>query len=489
MPNFCTLSAGTAALLILSACNTGSECDSFHPLCTTISIANVAATEDGGNAVFTVTLSASAASTVTVFFTTTDGSATAPRDYQARAGTLSFPSGTVMRQITVPLWPDVYDEGPDETFTVVLSAPTGATIANGVATGTITEDDACAPTGTIAVGETVTDDLEGTGCFFPGGEYLDMYLLTLSSATDLLIDQTSDDVDSELYLMETDGVTVDSDDAGGFDMNARIDLTNVPAGDYLVIASSFNAAEAGQYDLSINRVFYGATARNGLVSALYTLDATTGAGTMIGSIGFNDVSAIDFNPLSGVLYGFGERVADSVKVLITIDPTSGAGTEVGPLGIVSSWNVGGMSFRADGAVFLYHQDAGDHTMFTANVTTGVATLLGSTGLSGAGGNGLAFSPSGTLYHSQNDGIAGASHTIDTSTGMASPLATTAGPPTCNSARIGGADFLSGGSTYYGVLKCGSGGSGTAFLAVVDFESGDITEIGPTAAAMDALAIR
>ena len=89
---------------------------------------------------FTVTLSAPSASTVTVAYATVDGSATtASQDYTATNGTLTF-SGTTTQTITVSVVGDTVVE-PNETFQVVLSAPTGATIADGSATGTITNDD------------------------------------------------------------------------------------------------------------------------------------------------------------------------------------------------------------------------------------------------------------------------------------------------------------------------------------------------------------
>src|SRR5687768_2882423 len=67
------------------------------------------------------------------------------------------------------------------------------------------------------------------------------------------------------------------------------------------------------------------------IADLYQIDPTTGGSALIGSTGFERVGGIDFDPLTGQLYGFGERDDGSdEQVLITIDPTTGAGTEVGP---------------------------------------------------------------------------------------------------------------------------------------------------------------
>ncbi|WP_354636243.1 Calx-beta domain-containing protein [Planktothricoides raciborskii] len=93
------------------------------------------------NATFTVTLSEAATETVTVSYTTADDTATAGVDYTATTGTLTFNPGETEKTITVPIIGDTEVE-PDETFKVTLSNPTGATLADSEAIGTITNDDA-----------------------------------------------------------------------------------------------------------------------------------------------------------------------------------------------------------------------------------------------------------------------------------------------------------------------------------------------------------
>ena len=53
--------------------------------------------------VFVVSLSAPAFHTVTVPFTTADGTALAPQDYTATSGVVTFPAGTATREINVPV--------------------------------------------------------------------------------------------------------------------------------------------------------------------------------------------------------------------------------------------------------------------------------------------------------------------------------------------------------------------------------------------------
>ncbi|MCI0682547.1 MAG: Ig-like domain-containing protein [Gemmataceae bacterium] len=117
---------------------------------------------------FTVTLSASSSQTVTVQYATANGSASAGSDYVATSGTLTFTPGQTTRPIAVTVNGDTTVES-DETFTVSLSNPTNATIAQGVGTGTITNDDAPPATGlVVALGfkegaGTTTADVSGTG--------------------------------------------------------------------------------------------------------------------------------------------------------------------------------------------------------------------------------------------------------------------------------------------------------------------------------------
>ena len=102
---------------------------------------------EGGIAAFTVTLSSSSEVPVTVSYETIDGTATAGADYMTTSGTLSFTPGQTTKRVEVQTLED--DEAEEtETFTVQLSAPSGATVADGTGTGTITDNDE-APTITI----------------------------------------------------------------------------------------------------------------------------------------------------------------------------------------------------------------------------------------------------------------------------------------------------------------------------------------------------
>jgi hypothetical protein len=99
--------------------------------------------------VFNVNLSAASGQTVTVHYSTADGTATAPSDYTAIPDTvLTFTPGQTNKQITVLVNGDTNFEG-NETFFVNLSMPVNATLQTAQGTGTILNDDAAAGTVTI----------------------------------------------------------------------------------------------------------------------------------------------------------------------------------------------------------------------------------------------------------------------------------------------------------------------------------------------------
>ena len=93
------------------------------------------------NLVFTVTLSASSTSQLTVDYASSDGTATAGADYTAVSGTLTFAAGTTSRTFTVSVTGDTANEA-NETLTVTLSNPSAGTgIMTATGTGTITDND------------------------------------------------------------------------------------------------------------------------------------------------------------------------------------------------------------------------------------------------------------------------------------------------------------------------------------------------------------
>ena len=117
--------------------------------------------DEGGNAVFVVTLNRRSSSYRSVRFTTGGGTAAAGADYASRSGKLTILPGTLARRDRRgDTKQDALDE-PDETFDVTLSAPSKGHLSDAVGRGTIADDDA-APVSFASVAD-VTVAAEGDG--------------------------------------------------------------------------------------------------------------------------------------------------------------------------------------------------------------------------------------------------------------------------------------------------------------------------------------
>jgi Calx-beta domain len=143
-------SSCTSAVLVLTNQSSSSSAASYQVTSTggggggpTVSIANASKVEGTGtdrSIRFRVTLSQSSAGPVTVGYATANGTAVAPADYTAKSGTVTFSAGETSRRIGVGIRADSVNE-PNETFSVVLSNASGATISDGTGVGTILDDD------------------------------------------------------------------------------------------------------------------------------------------------------------------------------------------------------------------------------------------------------------------------------------------------------------------------------------------------------------
>jgi hypothetical protein len=100
-------------------------------------------TDSGGSVDITVNRTGGAAGTVTVNYATSDGSATAGKDYAATSGTLTFNAGETSKTFTIPVLDDPSVDG-DETVNLTLSNPTGGATLGSPST-------AAQPTATLTI--------------------------------------------------------------------------------------------------------------------------------------------------------------------------------------------------------------------------------------------------------------------------------------------------------------------------------------------------
>lgn len=97
-----------------------------------------------------------------------------------------------------------------------------------------------------------TDDTLDTG------EYFDEYTVTASAGDVFVIDMYSDDFDTYLMVLDesdSSDFQIENDDfASGDTSHSQLVLTAPSAGNYLVVATSFESGETGSYQLSIREV-------------------------------------------------------------------------------------------------------------------------------------------------------------------------------------------------------------------------------------------
>ncbi len=118
----------------------------------TITIGDASAAE-GDSLAFTVSVSPTHSSAITLDYETVDGTAISHADvddYTAASGTVTIPAGDSSATITIATTEDSDIEINDEFTVVISNPPTGVTIADDTATGTIRNDD----TGSVGGGYT-----------------------------------------------------------------------------------------------------------------------------------------------------------------------------------------------------------------------------------------------------------------------------------------------------------------------------------------------
>ncbi|MCM3873670.1 MAG: hypothetical protein ND895_23535, partial [Pyrinomonadaceae bacterium] len=364
---------------------------------------------------FTVTKTGSTLLNATVNYTTVDGSATSPSDFTAiPTTTLTFLPADTTKQFTVFVNGDTTVEA-DETFSVSLSSPTNATIADGLGQGTITTDDtdvtvAVSPSSVAEDGATnlvytftrngVTSgsltmnfSVGGTATF--GTDYTQTGATTFgatigtvtfgagNSTTTVTVDPSSDittEPDDTVILTVTSGTGYNV----GSPSSATGTITNDDTDVSVAVAPSA-VAEDGATNLVYTFTRSGITA--GALTANFSVAGTATFGT-----DYTQTGAASFGATTGtVTFGAGNATA-----AVTIDPTadlafepdetviltvtSGAGYNVGSpssdTGTIINDDASGGIIRFSSATFNTTENSGSVTITVERVgdTTGAATV-------------------------------------------------------------------------------------------------------------------
>jgi hypothetical protein len=163
-------------------------------------------------------------------------------DAQMTVIAFSGASGS-MAQVVGPLLPG--------TYVIWSRSSSGDTRGNYEISAQFLQTPPCTiSAGSIAAGQTVSDRIEDSDCVFQPDFYADSWQLNLAAPTTLQIDLTSAEFDPILVLTNDLGQWIAIDDDGGGYPNSRLVLT-LPAGDYNVVASTFNSFATGQYQLTV----------------------------------------------------------------------------------------------------------------------------------------------------------------------------------------------------------------------------------------------
>ncbi len=187
---------------------------------------------------FTITLDAPSTGGISVNYATADQSPAAGHavsgasctpgvDYLSTNGTASFAAGEQVKTVPVQICSDATAE-PDETFLLILSAPTGATIQDNQAEGTITVN----TPGTFLISELRTSG--------PGGAGDDFVELYNNTDTPLTVAASDASAGYGVFKQSTDC------DATPVLIGTIPNGTVIPArGHYLVVGSQYSLADYG----------------------------------------------------------------------------------------------------------------------------------------------------------------------------------------------------------------------------------------------------
>ena len=225
--------------------------------------------------------------------------------------------------------------------------------------------------------------------------------------------------------------------------------------------------------------------------ALYTIDPSTGAATLVGplvdsSANTYSVTGLAFDSLTGILYGStGTASPTGASELVAINTSSGLVTPIGSFGVTGT--MADLTFNSVNNT-LYGTNSLSADLYTISLSTGAAITLGPSGVAGVPrGVGVAANDSGTIYGTPNgaSGIGGQLviySTADGSTTVVNSLSGATYP-------VGAINALAVNSsgTLLGVNVDLTNPARPTALVSIDTTTGVVTLIGLSIDGLDALA--
>lgn len=238
-------------------------------------------------------------------------------------------------------------------------------------------------------------------------------------------------------------------------------------------------------------ILYGATASGG-PGNLYKLDLATGAelehvGPLNDAAGTNyPITGMAFHPVTRELYGAtGNNPDATASLLVKINPATAQVTVIG------NFNPGNPGTRDatmpdlafDSAGNLYGVGSvGGPQLYSIDITTGQATVIGNSGITSTTGGGLAISSTGDFYGTPTASRFG---TYDSATGAYTNITNPTKPG--GGGAYAALEFHPLTGVLYG-LNSAPGSPPPTFLVTFDPQTGAVTEVGQSVNALDAIAI-
>lgn len=310
-----------------------------------LSVSDATAVSEGNtpatiNQTFRVSLSAVSGRDVTVLAQTTSGTATGGSDYSAVNQTVTIPAGDTFVDVSVTILGDNLDED-NETYTLDLSSPTFATIADGSGSGTINDDDT-PPTASIT--DVTANEGDGTT-----GTTTVSFTVTLSTGSGRSVTMayaTSDDPSpteasaraGQDYVAETGTVTfvagdtietitveINNDNYAEPNETYRVTLSN-PSGATLADATGLGTItneDGGPPAISINNPSATTEGNSGTSNMVFTVSLSTASGTTV-TVDYTAnsgtaTSGSDFTATSGTLTFVAGDTSEQITVSIIGD--------------------------------------------------------------------------------------------------------------------------------------------------------------------------
>jgi serralysin len=308
------------------------------------------------NLSYTVSLSGSSTQTITVQYSTANGTALAGSDYTTTTGTLTFTPGVTSQTISIPILNDSVNEA-NETFTLKLTSPTNA-ILGGTATVTTTITDTLSASTTTTLPANV-ENLTLTGSSVINGTgNAGNNILTGNTANNTLNGGAGNDtliggLGNDIYVVDsTTDVIAENANEGTDTIQSSVTYTiaSLPNIENLILTGSSVINGTGN---AANNILTGNTANN-------TLNGGAGNDTLIGGAGKDTLTGgtgtdkFVFTSLADSLlagydvisdYTIGEQIDAPSSI---VSPTT-LNASIGNIGGLSAANIGALPLLANTA--------------------------------------------------------------------------------------------------------------------------------------------